>query len=210
MRRLAILGASGHGKVVADAASCSGWHDVVFFDDAWIALTHILDWPVIGRSADFLKEAHDFNGVIIAIGNNAIRQDIATKLQETGAILSTIIHPAACISRYATIGHGSVVFAGAVLNPNCHIGENCIINTNATVEHDCVLGDGVHISPNASLGGHVRVGDLSWIGIGASVKQEITIGRRVMVGAGAAVVSHIPDYATAVGVPARIIEIREG
>lgn len=211
MRRLAIIGASGHGKVIADAAICTGWKDIVFFDDNWVRLTHIFDWPVVGRSEKLVKDVHHFDGVVIAIGNNEIRQNKAKKLAEAGiSLLSTIIHPTACISRYATIGQGSVIFAGAVLNPNSHIGDNCIINTNATIEHDCVLGDGVHISPNASLGGHVCVDDLSWIGIGASVRQQITIGRRVIVGAGAAVVNNVPDYATAVGVPARIIKIREG
>ena len=211
MQRLAILGASGHGKVIADAAICAGWKDIVFFDDAWVKITHILDWRVVGRSENLIKDAHNFDGVVIAIGNNEIRQDKSKQLADAGiSLFSTIIHPAACISRYATIGQGSVILAGAVLNPNCHVGASCIVNTNATIEHDCVLGDGVHISPNVGLGGHVAVGDLSWIGIGASVRQQITIGSQVMVGAGAAVVSNIPDYATAVGVPARIIKIREG
>ena len=210
MKRLAILGASGHGKVVADAARCAGWSDIVFFDDAWVSVTDILDWQVVGRLEDLLRDAYQFDGVIIAIGNNEIRQDIAKRLSDAGIVLSTIIHPAACISRYATIQPGSVIFAGAVLNPACYIGNSCIINTNATIEHDCILADGVHVSPNASLGGHVCVGDLSWIGIGASIKQQITIGKRVMIGAGAVVVSNISDNATAVGVPARIIKIREG
>lgn len=210
MKRLAIIGASGHGKVVADAASCGGWKGIVFFDDAWPTLTHVFDWRVAGRTEDLFRDVHHFDGVVIAIGNNAVRQSIAKKFNETDVVLSTIVHPTACISRFATIGQGSVVLAGAVLNPDCHIGDNCIINTNATIEHDCVLENGVHVSPNASLGGHVYVGNLSWIGIGASVKQATVIGMRVMVGAGAAVVSNIPDNVTVVGVPARITEIREG
>ena len=210
LQRLAIFGASGHGKVVADAASCAGWKDIVFYDDAWVSARNLLDWPVVGRLEHLLADAHQFDGVIIAIGNNIIRQDIASKLNEEKIALATIVHPAACLSRFATIGQGSVVFAGAVLNPDCLIGKNCIINTNATIEHDCVLEDGVHVSHNASLGGHVCIGELSWIGIGASVKQQIIIGKRVIVGAGSAVVSNVFDNATVVGVPARITEIREG
>jgi sugar O-acyltransferase (sialic acid O-acetyltransferase NeuD family) len=210
MRILAILGASGHGKVVADAAICSGWEEIIFFDDAWSEVQSICGWPVVGNTSNLINRSHRFDGAIVGIGNNAIRLNKTAQLKQADIVLETIIHPAAVISRYASIGQGSVVFAGAVLNSDCIIGESCIINTNATIEHDCVLGEGVHVSPNAGLGGQVFVGDLSWIGLGASVKQQIKIGSNVKVGVGAAVVSNIPDNVTVVGVPARIMERREG
>ena len=210
MRRLAILGASGHGKVVADAALCAGWQDIVFFDDAWPHKARVGEWIVAGGTDALLKDSHSYKGVVIAIGNNEIRKKLANTLNEAGILLTTIVHPSATVSRYAKIGRGSVIFAGAVLNPDCNVGEYCIINTNASIEHDCVLADGVHVSPNASLGGQVSIGGLTWIGIGASVKQQVTLGQCVLVGAGAAVVSNIPDNATVVGVPARITKIREG
>ncbi|WP_312301315.1 acetyltransferase [Stutzerimonas nitrititolerans] len=203
MSRLAILGASGHGKVVADTAECCCWQSVEFFDDAWPGLTENGVWPVVGDTAALMDRLTDFDGVLVAIGNNRIRHAKLLELQAAGARLVTLVHPAATVSRYAAIGEGTVVFAGAVVNADARINLGGILNTGCSIDHDCVLGDAVHISPGARLAGGVQVGDLSWIGIGASVRQLIRIGQRVMVGAGSAVVSDIPDDVTVAGVPAK-------
>lgn len=203
MSRLAILGASGHGKVVADTAECCCWQFVEFFDDAWPGLTENGVWPVVGDTAALMDRLTDFDGVLVAIGNNRIRHAKLLELQAAGARLVTLVHPAATVSRYAAIGEGTVVFAGAVVNAGVRINPGAILNTCCSIDHDCLLGDAVHISPGARLAGGVQVGDLSWIGIGASVRQLVCIGQRVMVGAGSAVVGDIPDDVTVAGVPAK-------
>lgn len=201
--KLAILGASGHGKVVADTAECCGWQSIEFFDDAWPGLRENAEWSVVGDTAALMRRLADFDGVVVAIGSNRIRHAKLLELRTAGAPLTTLIHPAASISRYAAIGEGTVVFAGAVVNAEARIGPGGILNTGCSIDHDCVLGDAVHISPGARLAGDVQVGDLSWIGIGASVRQQIRIGQRVMVGAGSAVVSDIQNDVTVAGVPAK-------
>ena len=203
MKRLAILGASGHGKVVADAAELSGWDEVVFFDDAWPDITHNAVWPVRGSTADLLAVLDSFAGVAIAIGNNVIRYEKLQLLREQGAFLPVIIHPHAVISRYATIGEGSVVCAGVVVNADACIGAAAILNTGCSVDHDCLLADAVHISPGARLAGGAKVGLCAWIGIGAVVRQLLTVGAYSVVGAAAAVVMDVPEHATVVGVPAK-------
>lgn len=203
MNRLAILGAGGHGKVVADTAECCGWQHVQFFDDAWPDLQENGVWPVVGDTAALMDRLADFDGVLVAIGNNRIRHAKLLELQAAGARLVRLIHPAATVSRYAAIGEGTVVFAGAVVNADARINLGGILNTGCSIDHDCVLGDAVHISPGARLAGGVQVGNLSWIGIGASVRQLIHIGPRVMVGAGSAVVCDIPNDVTVAGVPAK-------
>lgn len=203
MKRLAILGASGHGKVVADAALQAGWQAVVFFDDAWPQVSVIGPWAVVGTTAELLRNASRFEGAVVAIGDNATRLSKQRELEAGGIALVSIVHPAAVASPFAEVGEGSVVFAGAVLNPFARLGRCCILNTGASVDHDCELADGVHVSPGARLGGGVRVGEASWIGIGAVVVQGVRIGSDVTVGAGAAVISDLPDGVTAVGVPAR-------
>lgn len=204
MKTLAILGAGGHGKVIADAAVLSGWEHIVFFDDAWPELQHINHWRLYGNFQDLLTQHIRFDGVIIGIGNNDVRFERAGLLTQAGANIVTICHPSAIVSPFAQVGIGTVIMAGAIINIDAVIGQHCIINTGAIIEHDVILGDCVHISPNASLAGGVHVGSLSWIGLGANVRQQIQIGTRVMLGAGAAAVRNTPDNCTLIGVPAKI------
>lgn len=205
MKRLAILGASGHGKVVADTAECCGWQTIEFFDDAWPKLQHNGPWAVVGNTAALRECLDRFDGVIVAIGDNAVRYSKLLELQAAGAHLCSLVHPAATVSRHAVLEKGSVVFAQAVINVGVRIGLGSVLNTGCSVDHDCVLGAAVHVSPGARLAGGVCVGDLSWVGIGASVRQLIRIGARVVVGAGAAVTTDVADALTVVGVPARVL-----
>jgi len=203
VNRLAILGASGHGKVVADAAESSGWREVVFFDDAWPSLLQNAHWAIVGDTAALIDQISNFDGVIVAIGNNKIRQEKLAMLEHFNAPMPVILHPSAQVSRYARLGEGTVVFASAVVNADTAVGAGCIINTGAVVEHDCELGACVHVSPNASLAGGVRVGDRSWVGLGVCVKQLLTIGKDTVIGMGAVVTRNIPNDVVATGNPAR-------
>lgn len=206
MKTLAILGASGHGKVVADAALSTGlWNRVSFYDDAWPAKTVNGQHQIVGNTQTLL-DLSDKPDVVVAVGNNKVRLTKQSELIANGFTVAIVVHPASVISSSATLALGTVVMAGAVVNADAVVGPACIVNSNAVVEHDCVLGDAVHISPGACLAGGVVVGQYSWIGIGASVIQLKRIGTNVMVGAGAAVVTDLPDGATAVGIPARIIK----
>lgn len=195
-----IIGASGHGTVIADIVLRSGDRVLGFLDDNPHAPQTICGFPLLGKTTDFVRypEAR----FIIAIGNAAIRRRLSQQMSSVRWY--TAIHPAAVISSLnVTIGEGSVIGAGAVVNPGATVGKHCIVNTNAAVEHDCTLGDYVHISVAAALGGTVTIGDESWIGIGACVRNNLTICPGVTVGAGAAVVKNITEPGTYIGVPAR-------
>lgn len=205
MNRLAILGASGHGKVVADTAECCGWQVIEFFDDAWPQTTRNGAWNVVGDTVLLKAALHTYDGVLVAIGNNHIRHRKLLELEEEGARICSLVHPAATVSRYALLESGSVVFAGVVVNADARIGMGAILNTGCSIDHDCVLGASVHVSPGARLAGGVRIGDLSWIGIGASVRQLVQVGSQVTVGAGTVVISDVSDLLTVAGVPARIL-----
>lgn len=198
MKRIYIYGASGHGKVIADIATANVYEVAGFIDDDE-SKTEFCGLPCV-RAEKIQKLP-----VAIAVGNNKARKEIFEKLKADGFEMPPLIHPSAVVSASALIGEGSVVMPNAVINPYAVIGTGCIINTAAVIEHDCKIGDFVHISPNVALAGGVSVGEMSHIGIGSSVIQLIKIGKWCIIGAGAAVISDIPDDATAVGVPARVL-----
>ncbi|WP_417315516.1 acetyltransferase [Cycloclasticus pugetii] len=205
MKRLAVLGASGHGKVVADAAEASGWQSVVFFDDAWPDLQANGPWDVRGDTETLLEQLSEFDGVVVGIGNNAIRADKQRLLLLAGARIVSVVHPAAVVSAHARIQPGAVVLANAVVNASAEVGAGCIINTGSVVEHDCVLGDFAHISPNAVLAGGVIIECLAWVGAGASVRQLLRVGKAAMVGMGAVVTKDVSASAVVVGNPAKVL-----
>jgi sugar O-acyltransferase (sialic acid O-acetyltransferase NeuD family) len=199
---LLIIGAGGHGKVVADTALLLGWQTVAFLDDRAATLESPLGLPIVGTLDDLPAKAAGFASAVAAVGNAKLRLELADRCMRSGFELASLLHPTAFVSRFTSIGPGSVVFAQSAINADSRIGRACIVNTGATVDHDCLIGDGVHICPGAHLAGNVRVGDRSWIGIAATVRQGITIGRDALVGAGAVVIADVADGATVVGVPA--------
>lgn len=198
LSRLVIVGASGHGKVIADIAKLNGYDDIVFLDDDE-AVTECAGYPVIGRSCDFSKVEKD---VVIAIGNAKIRSRIQEQYESRGFHPVTLIHPNATVADSAQIGVGSVIMAGSVINPYAKLGKGGIVNTCASVDHDCEVGDYVHVAVGAHLCGTVSVGAYTWIGAGATVSNNISICPECMIGAGAVVVKNIEEAGVYVGVPA--------
>lgn len=199
---LGIVGASGHGKVIADMAELLGY-TVFFYDDAYPNKRQIEHWLIRGNTLDLIKLKNI--EVVVAIGDNNIRKQKVQLLQEKNFTIVTLIHPTAVISKYAAIANGSVVLPGAVINAFAKVGAGCIINTAAVVEHDCIIGDFSHICPNVSLAGGVTIGSKVWVGIGSQVKQLITIGDNSLVGLGSTVIKNIPGNVIAYGSPAVVI-----
>lgn len=197
---ITLYGASGHGKVIIDILNaCSISVKNVVDDNP--KTESILEKPIL-KVSEF-----DFGSIeqmIISIGNNKVRKSISDKLKVSYA---NAIHPSAILSNYIQIGIGTVVMAGAIINANAVIGNHCIINSGAIVEHDCTIEDFVHVSPGVSLAGNVNVKEGAHVGIGASIIQGVTIGKWAIIGAGSVVLKDVPDYATVVGNPSRVIKI---
>ena len=195
MNKLLIIGAGGHGKVVADTAECCGYSNIAFLDQSWPEQTENGRWKIIG------KPVQSDVTMFCAVGKNDMRACIFEKYHLNNS--PVLIHPSAILSPTVKMGPGALVVAGSIVNADTSIGRGAILNTACSVDHDCLIGDFVHISPGAHLAGGVRVGDGSWIGIGAVVREGIRIGKNVIVAAGAAIVSDIEDGARVGGVPAR-------
>lgn len=198
--RLVIIGAGGHGKVIADIALKLGYTNIAFADDN--ATGNCMGFPIICNSTGLEQLDDGKIDFVIAVGNNEIRKKIA---EYHGVNWATLIHPSAQIGVNVKIGVGTVVMAGAgaVINVCASIGQHCIINSGAVVEHDNILADYVHISPNAALGGTVHVGECTHIGIGATVKNNINICENCKIGAGAVVVKDITKSGVYTGIPAK-------
>jgi len=201
---LAIVGASGHGKVVAEIAEALGY-EVNFFDDASSEKCRVEHWTIKGDFQTLLDNKNKYFGAVVAIGHAPTRKKVSQSLLHNNILLPSLIHPKANVSKYARFAQGCVVMPSATINAFAEIGQGSIVNTSAVVEHHCKLGEYVHICPNSALAGGVIVGELSWIGIGTSVRQLIAIGSNVTVGAGSVVVKDIESGQTAFGNPAKIV-----
>lgn len=197
MKKLIIIGASGHGKVIADIAVKNGYDNIVFLDDD-DSIKDCAGFPVVGKT----HYAKVLDGdKIVAIGNAAVRERIQKEVETV-----LLIHPNAVIGRRVRIGNGSVVMAGAIINSDTVIGDGCIINTSASVDHDCKVGDYSHISVGAHLSGTVTLGHKVWVGAGSIVSNNISICSNVTIGAGGVVIKNIEEEGTYVGVPVRRID----
>lgn len=202
-KEVIIIGASGHGKVIADIIQLNGNIVKGFLDDDDnLEGESIIGFPVLGKTDDYKKYTDcEF---VIAIGDPRVRKYFADSFDVKW---HTAIHPKAVVSKLDTsIGEGTVIMANAVVNPSAKIGKHCIINTGAVVEHDNNLGNYVHISPNATLAGIVTVGECTHIGAGVSTKQVLNIAADCIIGAGAVIVNDITESGTYVGVPVRKIK----
>lgn len=200
MNRLIIIGASGHGKVVADIAVLNGYKDIVFLDNDPEIKT-CFGYPVLG--SDMMISEID-GDIFVAVGNAETRRKILERERER--TVPVLIHPSAILAKDVGIGEGSVIMAGAVINPGARIGKGCIINTSSSVDHDCIVEDYCHISVGSHLAGTVVVGPGTWIGAGATVSNNISICGGCTIGAGAVVIRNIDEPGTYMGVPARKIK----
>lgn len=198
--RFFVLGAGGHGKVVADVARCAGYLVEAFADhDGAKVGQSFFGLPVRSWSEMVASQAT----VGLGVGSQAARARCLVACEAAGLRLPVLIHRDATVAASSRIGVGTVVMARAVVNPDAVLGRAVIVNSGAIVEHDCVIEDSCHVSPGAALGGAVRLGPGTHVGIGAAILPGVSIGAGVRVGAGAVVTRDVADGATVVGVPAR-------
>lgn len=132
------------------------------------------------------------------------------------------------LGRWSWIGHGTKirVHEGRVsIGARSVLGQECTISAYQRVElgRECIIADRammidfdhgtVEVERPIRLQGiykrDVRVGHNVWLGYGACVLRGVSIGDNCVVGTSAVVTRNLPANAVAVGVPARVIRMRE-
>ena len=206
---IGVWGASGHALVVCSIISMCGQHEVVgLIDDANPERKgEMLGGKLIlgGREVLLDLKKRGIQHVALGLGHCSARVDIAGLLRENEFQIVTLVHPNAVIAESATLGEGTVVLAGAIIDPECNVGRYAIVNNSAVICHESTIDDGVHICPGVSIGGKVRVGSCSWIGIGSCITDRVRIGARSYIGAGSVVTKDIPGGSLAYGSPAKVV-----
>jgi len=213
LERIAIVGSSGHARMVLDVlaavkAKCCG-----FIDSFKPAGSVVQGIAVLGdeRAIPELQERHRIDSLIIAIGDNYSREQMAQRIREIlpGARFATVIHPSCQLGGDVQIGEGCVLMPGSIVNQGSRIGDFCILNTRSSLDHDSEMKNFSSIAPGVTTGGNVQIGVGSCACIGAVIVEKVTIGDYTVVGAGSLLLNSLPDRVVAYGVPAKIIRRRE-
>ena len=200
-KKIVLLGAGGHGLVMADIAKLNGYEDIVFLDDD---TDKKYKYQIVGNMNDIHKfDECDF---FVSIGANETRANLFDKLKNNNKHIVNLIHPHAVIAEDVELEIGIAIMAGVVINSGSHIGSASIINSGSIIEHENNIGDFVHISPGCQFAGNVTVGKYSWIGIGSTVINNIFICERCIIGACSLVNKNIIKSAKYAGVPFRLLE----
>ena len=213
MNKIVIIGASEHGKVVADVIEREGKYLLLGWIDSYKpAGGAFFNYPMLGAEDILLDlwQRKEIAGGIIAIGDNWTRGRMAEKIRLLAPDFTfiTAVHPSAQIGRGVSIGAGTVLMAGTIVNSDSRIGVHCILNTKSSLDHDCIMDDFSSLAPGVTTGGVVQIGAYSAISLGANIIHGKNIGAHTVIGAGALVRENILDHCVAYGVPARVIRKR--
>lgn len=214
MQNIVIVGSSGHASVLADLARLDGRYNIVGLVDRFRAPGEwTLGLEVLGREEDLpaLAGRRALAGVVVAIGDNAVRATVARRIRELCPELAfvTLVHPRAVVAGDVILGEGTVVMAGAVVNPGASVGRLCILNTHCSLDHDSRLDDHASLAPGVVTGGRCHVGECAAVGIGAVLLQDVRVGAHAVVGGGSLVIGEIDACVVAYGSPARVVRSRK-
>jgi sugar O-acyltransferase, sialic acid O-acetyltransferase neuD family len=201
--KLIIIGAGGHGRVVADIAEqVHRYKSIAFLDD--VTPSDAFSYPFLGDTSKAENFIHEYD-IFVAIGNSKARQKFMERLAQHGAIFPTLIHPNAVISKDVVIEMGTVIMPGVVINRGAKLGLGVIVNTSSSIDHDCTVDDYCHIAVGSHICGTVKIGQHTWIGAGATVNNNISICSFCAIGAGSVVIRDIATPCTVVGCPAHLL-----
>lgn len=203
MKKVILIGYSGHAYVVAEVLQLNSYSVVGYCDKKQNDKNKLgIKYFGCESNLDVIRQIKDYN-VFPSIGDNIIREKVMIYLDKNNLRLINAVHPDSSISKNVEFGKGVLISSGVRINPFVTIGDGTIVNTGSVVEHECILGKFTHIAPGAILAGNIEIGDKSFIGANSVIKQGIKIGSNVIIGAGSVVIRDIPDNSIYAGNPAK-------
>ena len=208
-KNLILVGGGGHCKSVIEVAESAGYTILGIVDRPEELGKLVLDYKVIGVDDDIPQyvEKAEFVITVGFIKNPALRIKLYNKVKEAGGKLATIVASTAHVSKYATLGEGTVVMHQAFVNAGAQIGNNVILNTFTNIEHDAVVGDQCHISTGTMVNGDCKIGQNVFVGSQSVLANGIVVGDNIIIGAGSVVRKSISQKGIYVGNPA-ILKIK--
>ena len=199
-----LLGYSGHGYVVAEAAISAGHTFLGYTEDEKLD-QNPFGFRYLGDERNSAFNWRNSKNFALGVGNNKIRAKIAKRVASYGGECLIVIHPDASIAIGVRIGNGTFIARNAAINPLALIGRNVIINTSCSVDHECRIEDNVHVAPGAVLAGDVKVGNGAFIGANSVIKEGVNIGEGAVVGAGSVIIRDVVAGKRIVGNPGKYI-----
>lgn len=198
--RIAIIGAGGHSREVADLVHACGQSAVGFVDDRPVATLHVPTGLPVTRNLAGIK----CDALTIAVGDPSSRQQLYDRFSDA-VELATLIHPSASVSPHAVVGEGSQIMQNVVVSACASVGRNVILNVGCFVAHDCTVGAHSHVAPGVLMSGGSSCGARCTLGAGSILLPNVKVGDDCVVGAGAVVARDVPAGNTVAGVPARLM-----
>jgi len=206
--RVVVVGAGGHSRVVISILESLGKYEIIGVADRYL---DYFGEQILGYNIKYswdalpvlLKEGVKF--AVIAVGNNKERESLYNNLIEMGFLIPNIVHISSLLEQNVVLNNGNQICMGVIMSSSVTVGSNNIINTGSLLDHEVDVGNNVFIAPGCCIAGRVKIGDNVFIGIGVNIIENIKIGNNAVIGAGSVVLEDIPDNATFVGVPAKMI-----
>ncbi|MBN2031443.1 NeuD/PglB/VioB family sugar acetyltransferase [bacterium] len=201
-----LIGAGSQGRVTLDVLFDQKREVEGFLDDNPSLHGILINTKKVIGTIDNLKHYLTSHQMILTIGNNWTRFQLANKLNLPDSAYTNAIHSSNITLSSAKIGHGNMIFTQTIIGSNATVGNHVILNNGCIIEHDCIIKDFAALGPGCCMGGKVMINEGAFLSTGVTIAPRIKIGKRSIVGAGAVVVDDLPDDVLAYGVPARVIK----
>jgi len=185
MKKIILIGAGGHSISCIDVIEMEKKFKIIGLIDNKVKKLSI-NYKILGNDNELKKLSKKIKYALITVGqlkNSKVRENLFKKILNHGFKLPAIISPLSYVSKHASIGEGTIIMHGSIINAGVKIGRNCIINSKSLIEHDVIIEDHCHLSTRSTLNGGAVIKKNTFIGSCSVIKQNLKIGKNCFVNA---------------------------